>query len=166
MAACKKCKDTGVVEEWVETLDFNPSSPHQVKTLITHLGLPIPRNRGEDKDSTQAKHLKSLSRKNKIFGTILDYREREKLITSYMWPVGKDGRIHTTFSFAPSTWRKNARNPNVQTIPKRNDLAAEFRRMIVASPGHVLIESDSSAIEAVLVGFFANSHRYIELATG
>jgi DNA polymerase I-like protein with 3'-5' exonuclease and polymerase domains len=136
----------------------------QVKNLITHLGLPIPKAKGEDRESTEAKHLKSLARKNKIFGTILEYRERAKLIDAYMWEVAADGRIHTTFSFFPSTWRKSARNPNVQTVPKRNDLAAEFRRMVIAGPGQVLVECDSSAIEAVLVGFFAGSERYIDLA--
>jgi hypothetical protein len=36
--------------------------------------------------------------------------------------------------------------------------------MVVAAPGHVLVEADSSAIEAVLVGYFARSERYIRLA--
>ena len=36
--------------------------------------------------------------------------------------------------------------------------------MVVASPGHLLIECDSSAIEAVLVGYYAGSDRYIALA--
>ena len=56
------------------------------------------------------------------------------------------------------------RNPNLQTIPSRNELAADFRRTIIAAPGHVLIEGDSSAIEAVLVGYSARSPRYIKIA--
>ena len=36
--------------------------------------------------------------------------------------------------------------------------------MIVAEPGHVLIEGDSAAIEAVLVGWLAGSERYMRLA--
>jgi uracil-DNA glycosylase family 4 len=149
---------------WLAHEAFNPGSSDQVKALIRTLGLTVPKVKGEDRETTEAKHLKSLSRKNKIFSTILEYRERAKLIDSYMWEVKDDGRIHTTFSFHPSTWRKSARDPNVQTVPKRNDLAAEFRRMVIAAPGCTLIECDSSAIEAVLVGFFANSPRYIELA--
>jgi len=160
----KYAKLARVDEGWEAILDFNPGSSQQVKRLITHLGLPIPKAKGEDRESTEAKHLKSLARKNKIFDTILEYRERAKLIDAYMWECSSDGKVHTTFSFHPSTWRKSARNPNVQTVPKRNDLASEFRRMVVASPGYALVESDSSAIEAVLVGFFANSPRYIELA--
>jgi hypothetical protein len=58
----------------------------------------------------------------------------------------------------------SCRNANLQTIPKRSDLARLFRRMIVATPGHKLIEGDSAAIEAVLVGYFAGSARYRRLA--
>ena len=36
--------------------------------------------------------------------------------------------------------------------------------MVIAPPGHVILEGDSSAIEAVLVGYFARSERYIRLA--
>jgi hypothetical protein len=36
--------------------------------------------------------------------------------------------------------------------------------MVVAPPGHVIIEGDSSAIEAVLDGYFAHSPRLINLA--
>ena len=290
------------VAGWDRMLPFNPASPLQVKNLIKHLGLKVPQVKGEDRESTEAKYLKALSKKNAIFKTILAYREREKLITSYMWPttkttvtdiiwveahiegskvqdsqlskespftgnvqhslhkrlgekdgisetplryrlqaetscplylraswVGFDvpswpdlyflseasiqahhpslgygqvkqhkgesgsyllflpqqisctpfeasyvllpfkrettiGKVHTQFSFAPSTWRKSARNPNIQTVPKRNDLAHEFRRMVIASPKNILVECDSSGIEAVLVGYFAGSTRYIELA--
>lgn len=145
-------------------LPFNPASSKQVLSLIRHLKLPVPKGREENQETTEAKHLKKLVKKNSIFRMILDYRERSKLIDSYMWAVDAGGRVHSSFSFHPSTWRKSARNPNVQTVPKRNDLAQEFRRMVIASPGHVLIECDSSAIEAVLVGYFAGSQRYIDLA--
>lgn len=161
---CKKCKDTGFIEEWVAVQDFNPASPKQVLSLIHHLGLKVPKSRGDDAESTQAKHLKALSKKNKIFRTILDYRERAKVIDAYMWSVASDGRIHTSFSFHPSTWRKSSRNPNVQTVPKRNDLAESFRRMVISERGYLLVECDSSAIEAVLVGYFGGSERYIALA--
>ncbi|MGH9968197.1 MAG: DNA polymerase, partial [Pyrinomonadaceae bacterium] len=145
-------------------LPFNPASPLQVKRLIEHLGLPVPKVRGEDRESTEAKYLKRFAKKHKVFQHILDYRERAKLIDAYMWPAQSDGRVHTTFSFHPSTWRKSSRDPNVQTIPKRNDLAEEFRRCIIAAPGHLLVEVDSSAIEAVLTGFYAGSEDVIRLA--
>jgi uracil-DNA glycosylase family 4 len=151
-------------EGWDRMLPFNPASPLQVKNLIKHLGLKVPIVRGEDRESTESKFLKKLSKKNTIFKIILEYRERCKIIDSYCWQPTEDGRVHTQFSFHPSTWRKSARNPAIQTVPKRNDLAQEFRKMIVAAPGYLLCECDSSAIEAVLVGYFGGSERYIQLA--
>lgn len=58
----------------------------------------------------------------------------------------------------------SSRSVNLQNIPKRSRLAKKFRRMIVAAPGHLLVESDFSAIEAVLAGYFAGSEQYIKLA--
>ena len=153
---------------WEARDEFNPSSPLQVKNLIRALGLTVPKIGGEDKESTEDKFLQKLSKKNPIFRTIREYRKREKLITAYIWKVDADGRVHTTFSFPPSTWRKSARKPPVQTIPKNDELdspmAKAYRATVVAAPGHLLVECDSSAIEAVLVGFFANSQQYIDLA--
>lgn len=157
-----KSGETKPICEWSLELSFNPGSTEQVKDLIRALKLPVPKEKG--KETTSAKKLRVLERKNKIFGLIRRYRECSKLINSYMWPTGQDGRVHPQFGFHPSTWRKSARDPNIQTIPKRNDLAKKFRRLIVAPPGHLLGECDSSAIEAVLVGYYAQSPSYIELA--
>ena len=145
-------------------LPFNPGSPLQRKRLFKALGLKVPRDHKKDRDTIQSKHLRKYSKKFPVLGDIYEYSLRNKLITAYHWSLDDRSRVHPLFGFAPSTWRKNCRNPNVQTIPKRSDLAREFRRMFIAEPGSVLIECDSSAIEAVLVGYFAGSTRYIDLA--
>jgi hypothetical protein len=143
---------------------FNPGSPLQKKALFRALGLPIPYDGRNDKETIESKHLVKYRKRFPMLGVLKDYNEHNKLITSYDWKVEADQRIHPEFGFNPSTWRKNARNPNIQTIPKRSELAKAFRRLFIAAPGHTLIECDSSAIEAVLVGFFAGSERYIALA--
>jgi hypothetical protein len=145
------------------TLPFNPGSPKQKKALFKALGLKIPTGKG-GAETTQAKHLKKHSKRHPVLKLINDWGERSKLVTSYFWELDANNRIHPSFGFHPSTHRKSCRNPNVQTIPKRNDLAKEFRRMFIASPGTLLVECDSSAIEAVLVGYFAGSSDYIALA--
>lgn len=146
--------------------NFNPSSSPQVLSLMRHYGLKIPIKRGtEDQETTESKYLKRYGKKHPVFKTILECRERTKLITSYMWPLHADGRVRTTYGFHPSTWRKSSRGPNLQTIPKRNpELAEKVREVIVAAPGHVLIEADSAAIEAVLTGFLAGDSSYIRMA--
>ncbi len=156
---------TGLREDggkWILPLKFNPGSPSQTLALIKTLGLKVPKQRG--RASTGAKKLRVLARRNRVFEQIRQYRETLKLVNGYNWPLDAEGRVHTEFGFHPSTWRKSSRNPNIQNIPKRNELAKEFRRMVCAREGYVLVEADSSAIEAVLVGYYARSESYIKLA--
>jgi uracil-DNA glycosylase family 4 len=140
---------------------FNPNSPIQMKALIRSLGLKVPVDR--DGETTGAKHLKRFT-KYPIFHKILIAKQKGKMISSYNWQVDERGRIKTTYGYHPSTLRKSSRNYNLQVIPKRSDLADEFRRSIVAAPGHYFVTSDASAIEAVLVGYDAASDSYIRLA--
>lgn len=149
---------------WRRVKAFNPNSTIQLKDLIRSFGLKVPKARGEDKETTEAKHLRRFAKKHPVFLNILLYKQRGKLLSTYFWKLDAAGRVHTNYSWNPSTWRKASYNYNLQNIPKRSDLADEFRRMIVAAPGHVLIETDSSAIEAVLVGYAAGSERYIRLS--
>lgn len=152
------------VTHWERVQDFNPHSWQQVGNLIRHLGLAMPKKRGEDRETTEAKYLRRFSKKHPVFRLILECRERQKMLTTYMWPLDEEGRVHTTYGRYPSTWRFSSRAVNLQNIPKRVDLAAGFRRMLIARPGHVLIEADAEAIEAVLVGYSAGSDDYVRLA--
>ena len=161
---CRRCGDTGEASEWRVPLPFNPASSPQKLDLIRHYGLPVPKKRGTDDDTSEAKYLKRFAKKFPVFGTIVECQQREKLISTYMWPGGQDGRVRTIYGFAPSTWRKSSRNVNLQNIPKRSDLAQLLRRMLVADRGSVLVEADSSAIEAVLVGFCAGDRDYVRMA--
>jgi DNA polymerase I-like protein with 3'-5' exonuclease and polymerase domains len=82
-------------------------------------------------------------------------------------PVGKDHRIRTTYSHNPSTLRLASQQPNLQNLPRPqgvDDLATIIRNLIVAGPGQTFTARDYSGIEAVLVGYFALSPRYIRLA--
>lgn len=154
-------------KQWYRRIPFSPRSWQQVQELAAALGAKLPRKQGSDDPddgSTDDKALKRLQKKWPVFGQIREYRKRDKLITAYQWPLDGHNRVHPTFAFHPSTWRKSCRNPNIQTIPKRSDLAKQFRKMIVPRPGNVLIEGDSAAIEAVMVGWLAGSQRYIRLA--
>jgi DNA polymerase-1 len=161
---CKKCGDTGKVTEYEQLLEFNPASWRQKLDLVRHYKLKVPRKRKTGDETSDGKHLERFAKKFPVFQTILECQRREKMISTYIWKLRGDGRVGTTYGFNPSTWRKSSRQVNLQNIPARNDLARLFRRMLVAAPGHVLLEADSSAIEAVLVGFCAGDPDYIRLA--
>src|SRR5215472_5184733 len=151
--ACKKCKDTGKVLKYSRVEPFNPHSSDQVLALMKHMKLKIPKKRGEDRETTEAKYLKRYGKKHGVFRTIIDCREAQKATSTYIYPTNSESRVVTTFGFHPSTWRKSSRNVNLQNIPVRNDEMAEaIRSTMVASPGTVLVEADYEAIEAVIVG--------------
>lgn len=152
---------------YVRRKPFLPSSWQQVQDLAAALKVKLPKKRdAEDDDdvTTERKYLLAPARKHRAFRLVLDCRERGKLLSTYNWPLDAAGRATTIFGWHPSTLRKSSRSVNLQNIPKRSKLAEAFRRMIVAAPGHLLVEADFSAIEAVLVGWFAGSSRYISLA--
>jgi len=82
------------------------------------------------------------------------------------FPVGGDGRVHTTFTHNPSTLRLSSRAPNLQNIPRGGDSEVQrlVKAMFVAPEGKVFYGRDFSGIEAVLVGYFATDPGYIRLA--
>lgn len=81
--------------------------------------------------------------------------------------VGPDGRVHTTFGHNPSSLRLCSFDPNLQNIPRGcgpDDPETWVKDMFVAPQGSLFWERDFSAIEAVLVGYFAGSEKYTRFA--
>ena len=78
--------------------------------------------------------------------------------------VGADHRLHTMFGHNPSTLRLCSFNPNLFNIPRGGGRYTMVKDCIVAPPGALLWNRDYSAIEAVLVGYFAGSPHYIRFA--
>ena len=148
---------------WRRTVPLNPRSRPDMLRLMHCLGVKPPKARGEDRESVEAKYLKRLT-KYPIFRHCVNYSQRSKLISTYNWPLDEQDRAHSSYGFHPSTWRSSSRNVNLGNIPKRFELAKLFRRLLIAEKGHKLIEIDRSALESVLVGFWAKSPAYIKLA--
>lgn len=80
--------------------------------------------------------------------------------------MGKDGRVHTTFTNNPSTLRFSSVQPNLQNLPRGKDSewARWVKEIFIAPDGRLFWARDFSGIEAVLVGYFAGSGRYVRLA--
>lgn len=75
-----------------------------------------------------------------------------------------DHRIRTTFGHNPSSLRLCSFDPNLQNIPRGGGLDQFVKDIFVAPQGFLFWERDFSAIEAVLVGYFAGSPAYIRFA--
>src|SRR3989344_1941491 len=121
----KICKLAGI--------KFNINSTRQLSEVLFNR-LKISgrvRKTPKGKLSTRAAELEKLREVHPVIPLILEYRELQKLKTTYIEPfpklVGSDGRLHTTFiQTGTVTGRLASQNPNLQNIPIKTDLGREI----------------------------------------
>jgi len=134
--------------------EFPINSPKQLASLLFE-ELKLPRGRRTATGfSTDATVLEELREAHPVVDKILEYREIEKLRSTYAEGLGvlidpETKRIHTTFDQAvASTGRLSSKNPNLQNIPIRTPLGRRIRRAFVAgSADTTLVAADYSQIE-------------------
>ncbi|MBI3947286.1 MAG: hypothetical protein HY321_15280 [Armatimonadetes bacterium] len=130
---------------------FNLNSPRQIGAILYgSLGLPASRMTATG-PSTDEMALRELAGQHALPGRILEYRELNKLLTTYALALPRavspiTGRIHPGFhQIGARSGRFSCAHPNLQNLPK--DSANTIRRAFVAAPGHVLLSADYSQIE-------------------
>jgi DNA polymerase I-like protein with 3'-5' exonuclease and polymerase domains len=165
---------TGRVTEYAEILDFNPNSAEQLKTYIRFYGHPMGLDkRDSSKISNDANHIANLAEqygeKHPIYEIVGEAHKVSKAKGTYVVGFKPDqhGLIHTTYVNTPSTWRLGSRAVNLQNVGKRenNPYAKKARYQLIARPGHVFVQIDSSSVEAVMLGWFMHDPNYMEIAT-
>ena len=102
--------------------------------------------------STRESELLKIKDLHPIIAHILEYRELQKLLSTYIDPlpemVREDGRLHARFLQAgTSTGRFSSQNPNLQNIPIKSERGRRIRNGFIAASGHVLAAFDYSQIE-------------------
>lgn len=148
---------------------FNVNSPAQLgDVLFNKLGLQGKvRRTGGGALSTAAAELEKLRDEHPIIDLILQYRELNKLKTTYIEPfptlVGADGRMHTTYNqTGTATGRLSSSDPNLQNIPTRTELGQQFRAAFIAPHGSRLLSLDYSQLELRLVAHIANDETMLQ----
>ena len=147
--------------------EFNLNSTQQLgKVLFEDMGLP-PVKKTKTGYSTSAEVLEKLRAHHPIIDRILEYRQLNKLNSTYVEGLSKviaaDGRIHTCFqNTVTATGRLSSTEPNLQNIPVRTELGAQIRKMFIARPGWVLVDADYSQIELRLLAHMAGDEKMIE----
>ena len=160
------------VTQWDELLDFNPNSSDQLITYMKHFNHPVGQIFDDpDGESADSKHLRKLANrypKHPVYTLTLKAHKLNKAIGTYVRGLAPDanGLVHTTYVNSPSTWRLGSRDVNMQNQGKRagNLYAKRSRRVLIARPGNVFVQADSSSIEAVFVGKLMGDDAYIDLA--
>jgi DNA polymerase-1 len=130
------------------------NSPKQIgEILFDKLQLPGAKKTKNGSHSTNADILESLAPDFPIVGKILEYRELQKLCSTYIDALPLQinqfsGRVHTTFNQTiAATGRLSSTNPNLQNIPIRSEEGRRIREAFIAEKGYVLMSADYSQIE-------------------
>jgi DNA polymerase-1 len=151
--------------------EFNIGSPKQLqKILFEDLGLKIVK-RTKTGPSTDASVLEILAETHPLPQAIMDYRQVQKLKSTYVDALpkmvsAKTGRVHTVFSQAvAATGRLSSTDPNLQNIPIRSELGRQLRKVFVADPGNVLISVDYSQVELRVLAHFCQDEILMDAFT-
>lgn len=144
--------------------EFNLNSPKQLgDILFEKLNLDNKAKKTKTGQyATGEEVLVKLRDKHKIINDILDYRQLQKLKSTYVEALPKEvspdtRRVHTTFSqTVAATGRLASVNPNLQNIPIRSEQGREIRKAFVArDEDHVLVSADYSQIELRIIAELA-----------
>jgi DNA polymerase-1 len=150
--------------------DFNIASPKQLgEVLFEQLKLvDKPKKTKTGQYATGEEILSRLAAKHDICRLILEFREYQKLKSTYVDALPKmiskrDQRIHTDYNQAvAATGRLSSNNPNLQNIPIRTAKGREIRKAFVAKDeNHVLLSADYSQIELRIVAALAKDREMI-----
>ncbi len=119
-----------------------------------HPEVELRRTPAGNRYSTSEEDLAELAGDDGFFRDYLDYRAAEKLASTYLKGMGRD-RLRAGFGFLLETGRTYCGGGfNLQNLPRESaelEAARTIRGCFVAGEGHVLIDSDYSQIELVVL---------------
>lgn len=152
-------------------LKFNLASPKQLgEVLFDHLKLdPKAKKTKTGQYQTGEDVLTLLANKSDIVQDILDFRQMQKLKSTYVDALPllvnpKTGRVHTSFNQAvAATGRLSSNNPNLQNIPIRSARGREVRKAFIArDENHVLLSADYSQIELRIIAEISKEENMLD----
>ncbi|MFH1369652.1 MAG: DNA polymerase I [Elusimicrobiota bacterium] len=147
--------------------EFNPASPKQLSfILFEKLGLPAVK-KTKTGYSTDEEVLRSLAPSHELPAKLLEFREIQKLKSTYVDPLlekvdRNTSRIHTTFNqTGTATGRLSSSNPNLQNIPIRTEYGKEIRRGFIPDKGYTFLSADYSQIDLRVLAHISGDHMLI-----
>ncbi len=152
-------------------IEFNIGSPKQLgEVLFDKLKLLDKTKKTKTGQyATGEEILSKLADEHEIARKILEYREYEKLRSTYVEALPKmvsktDRRIHSDFRQAvAATGRLSSNNPNLQNIPIRTEKGRMIRGAFVPrNDDFLFMSADYSQIELRIAASFANDQTMIE----
>lgn len=155
-------------------VQFNIASPKQLgEVLFDKLQLdPKAKKTKTGQYKTGEDVLLALAHKSDIVKDILDFRQFQKLKSTYVDALPtlinpNTGLIHTSYNQAvAATGRLSSTNPNLQNIPIRTEKGREVRKAFIPrSDNHVLLSADYSQIELRIMAELSQDENMLEAFT-
>ena len=152
-------------------LRFNLASPKQLgEVLFDHLKLdPKAKKTKTGQYQTGEDVLMALANKSDIVKDILDFRQMQKLKSTYVDALPlmvnpRTGRVHTSYNQAvAATGRLSSNNPNLQNIPIRTERGREVRKAFIArDDDHILLSADYSQIELRIIAEISKEENMLD----
>lgn len=140
--------------------EFNTNSTKQLREILFEKLELTPQKKTKTGYSTDAASLEKLRGEHPIIEHLLDYREVEKLRSTYgeglLSEVGEGDRIRATFNQTVArTGRLSSDAPNLHNIPVRSEMGREFRKAFVPADGYELLVADYNQIELRCIAHLA-----------
>lgn len=162
----------GIDTEYDVVLPFNPGSDDQLKAYAELFKHRLGRNWKTGNDTLDAKQVQKFINKygvdHPIYSYALEIRKiRKARGYANAWVPNEHGLVFGKYVHTPETFRLAQKEHNFTNVSHRGDApyAEELRSLLVAPPGYLLVEADSSSIEAVFSGHLMGSEEYKALAT-
>jgi len=135
---------------------FNINSPKQLADVLFNKLKLRSVKKNKTGFSTSEEVLQELAKTSLIPAKILEYREINKIVTTYVSPIlellDSNFRIKTSFNFTnTNTGRLSSSNPNLQNIPVKTELANDLRKAFVCDENYWLVSVDYSQIDLVVL---------------
>lgn len=152
-------------------VEFNLNSPKQLgEVLFEKMQLvKKPKKTKTGQYATGEDILSDLESEHEIARKILDYRELQKLKSTYVDALPalinpRTGHIHTSYNQAvTATGRLSSTNPNLQNIPIRTARGREIRKAFIPrSEEYLIMAADYSQIELRIMAAFSGDPSMIE----
>jgi DNA polymerase-1 len=152
--------------------EFNINSPKQLGVVLYEkLGLGakgIRKTAGGGAKSTRESELEKMKSAHPIIEKILEYRELQKVLTTYIdvLPLLTDdhNRVHTKLhQDGTVTGRFSSSDPNLQNIPVRDGYGELIRDAFIAPRGKVLVAFDYSQIELRVLAILSKDRSLREI---
>jgi len=154
----------------VAGVEFNINSPKQLgEVLFNKMGMKSSKKKNTSGSfSTKISVLEELEEDNPIIREIINYRELQKLLSTYIdvipQMVGGDNRLHAQFiQNGTTTGRFSSSDPNLQNLPIKSELGRRIRDGFVSSPKHKLAAFDYSQIELRVVAILSGDKKMTKI---